>query len=987
MTYEEFKTQFIPELSKIRSFAGRIRYADHAFQRLGSGTGRIVYDIDGEKALKLAKNAKGIAQNEAEGNVGIYQDTHHIVAEIFDRADDDSWLVAEKAKKVTEKRIKELTGIPSLLDLGYFLDNQVQINNGRQPYHHQSQELVDDMWENEFVTDLVDFIMNYSQMSGDMGRPSSYGEVLHDGQPSIVLTDYGLNDEVYNAHYNRQRNRYGMYELYNFADGNDDILTDADGGDEIRKGMWALMPYGIGDGQNVVDENFINFVMNRNSYPDKPISSLPVLADSFHECVNNLKETLNKVSDKKLFYNNLLELQDYLIKRRFYHSEPLMNEEYELPPVEMFSLDDQKYATELANEVAGKLNLGTPSFIGGGENGFAFEIDNKRIMKLTADRSEADAATKIMRGNPQYLADVYNLYKVFDSDIDKSYFAIIEENVYNKPLDDFREYERIISEIKPNDLDYYDILGEIKKPKNFNHTEMLEFAKLVLTENPEANISNINRKRAYEFLVGILNIRQELINFGIKSVDYTNIKNLGYNDGILKFFDIGGYRSDEPEVGEDNVIMLPETQEINEIYDKRIADKIAAEVAQKIGLNSPKYLASGYNGVAYDIGGDKVLKITKDSSEASDNLKLIGRKLNYIAQPYNVFEITSSTNRDMPKTYAIILEKLRTDSNIETSNNRLDYAFNKIMGVEVPDVIEYYLGEWDDGKVTKEKVNSYLKKNPQDGKYFAGLLRIAYEAKRLGLDSMDYLNPKNLGYKKNGELGFFDVGSGDHQMNPETEKLQVAEDGTSKFTSTNAINQDDFPTYNQNNTPPSIDNDLDANSSLYEEINASEAHTVYGAINTLLDNKRDIGLVTFGSISDGDVMKENLINAGFGLIKIKQSNHPESLDMNIVYRQGHEFEAKRLENFMISKGGYVRDETPEEAIMIGKLLGYVESDIQDYIKRRYSNLNERKKDYVSGSKAVNVKKKCRLGGEGNTSAACNQGDVSNLEFSKVNENM
>jgi hypothetical protein len=41
---------------------------------------------------------------------------------------------------------------------------------------------------------------------------------------------------------------------------------------------------------------------------------------------------------------------------------------------------------------------------------------------------------------------------------------------------------------------------------------------------------------------------------------------------------------------------------------------------------------------------------------------------------------------------------------------------------------------------------------------------------------------------------------------------------------------------------------------------------------------------------------------------------------------------------------------------------------------------------MPGSSTVDVKKKCRLGGLGNTSAACNQGDISNLNLKKINEN-
>jgi len=48
-------------------------------------------------------------------------------------------------------------------------------------------------------------------------------------------------------------------------------------------------------------------------------------------------------------------------------------------------------------------------------------------------------------------------------------------------------------------------------------------------------------------------------------------------------------------------------------------------------------------------------------------------------------------------------------------------------------------------------------------------------------------------------------------------------------------------------------------------------------------------------------------------------------------------------------------------------------------------MTERKLSYMPNAKAVTVKKKCRLGGLGNTSVACNQGDINNLEFKNINE--
>ena len=116
MTYDNF-LKLLDEFEKIQSFTKKIEFANQNFQRIGSGSGRIVYDIDGTKVFKLAKNAKGVAQNEAEINIGSYNDTHNIVTKVLESDNNGSWIISEKAKKVNEGRIKQLTGIPSLNEL------------------------------------------------------------------------------------------------------------------------------------------------------------------------------------------------------------------------------------------------------------------------------------------------------------------------------------------------------------------------------------------------------------------------------------------------------------------------------------------------------------------------------------------------------------------------------------------------------------------------------------------------------------------------------------------------------------------------------------------------------------------------------------------------------------------------------------------------------------------------------------------------------
>lgn len=80
----------------IPTYAGKVRYCKrHLGFPIGNGSARIVFQLDDEKCLKLAKNRKGIAQNGAE----------------YDSADDDSWIVTEYVLPAKQKDFKQCLGI------------------------------------------------------------------------------------------------------------------------------------------------------------------------------------------------------------------------------------------------------------------------------------------------------------------------------------------------------------------------------------------------------------------------------------------------------------------------------------------------------------------------------------------------------------------------------------------------------------------------------------------------------------------------------------------------------------------------------------------------------------------------------------------------------------------------------------------------------------------------------------------------------------
>lgn len=185
------------EFEKISSFQGKLNYAVTHLKRIATGSGRAVFVVDNTKALKIAKNKKGLAQNsvEAEG----YIQNYDIVTRTFDKDDNDFWIEAELAKKLKPTRFKELTGV-SIEDTASYTRYSESIHRGRKPIFGIPDNL-ESLQNNEFLIDLLSLMFDYDMPAGDLGRLSSYGEVVRDGKPKVVLVDYGLTNTVYDDFY------------------------------------------------------------------------------------------------------------------------------------------------------------------------------------------------------------------------------------------------------------------------------------------------------------------------------------------------------------------------------------------------------------------------------------------------------------------------------------------------------------------------------------------------------------------------------------------------------------------------------------------------------------------------------------------------------------------------------------------------------------------------------------------------------------------
>lgn len=177
------------------------KYAQQHLQKLGKGSSRIALAVDTNKVLKVALNAKGIAQNEVEADVGRHYDC---VTQVFD-ADysGNTWIEVERARKARADDFKRLTGMTfkQLSEIIWYTHQRRATKyNGTPP---PAPAVYDP--ENPLVACVTDMMVNYDMPAGDLMRPSHWGVVKRMDGEHIVLIDFGLTNKVYDEHYSRFR--------------------------------------------------------------------------------------------------------------------------------------------------------------------------------------------------------------------------------------------------------------------------------------------------------------------------------------------------------------------------------------------------------------------------------------------------------------------------------------------------------------------------------------------------------------------------------------------------------------------------------------------------------------------------------------------------------------------------------------------------------------------------------------------------------------
>lgn len=190
----------IETLKSLPSFAKKRAYCKQMLgNSIGKGSSREVYQIDDEKILKLAMNNKGIAQNEVEADWGLQN--YGVVPKLFDSDDDGLFIIAEYVLPAKEADFQHCFNM-NFNDFCRFIAGCCNLYLSKPIRYGLDSKTVTNLCNsNQQLYSFMMYITDYQPPYGDVTAIRNYGLTQRNNQPTIVLLDSGLNNEVWNDFY------------------------------------------------------------------------------------------------------------------------------------------------------------------------------------------------------------------------------------------------------------------------------------------------------------------------------------------------------------------------------------------------------------------------------------------------------------------------------------------------------------------------------------------------------------------------------------------------------------------------------------------------------------------------------------------------------------------------------------------------------------------------------------------------------------------
>lgn len=190
-------------------FKTRVRYAKERAMQMGVGSSRIAFKIPyqgRDTVLKIAKNRKGMAQNENEAQLlsEPYLSQFNITIPLIDydeSSNTPTWIHTEFAEKIRPNQMKAFT---NGLDIHQFMELAAYSAGGNNNHPTLGFRYANEI--EEYKLEDNDFFHMVSRLIADYYGLLKWQDLtvlrnwgLYRGSPVII--DLGLSEDVYTMHY------------------------------------------------------------------------------------------------------------------------------------------------------------------------------------------------------------------------------------------------------------------------------------------------------------------------------------------------------------------------------------------------------------------------------------------------------------------------------------------------------------------------------------------------------------------------------------------------------------------------------------------------------------------------------------------------------------------------------------------------------------------------------------------------------------------
>ena len=155
----------------------------------------------------MAKNAKGIAQNEYEYD-NYYASDDDVLPKCFECADDYSWIISEYVLPAKPKDFQIVFNMTWDDFCGWL--NRTKLQYVHSSYQKYMWKVMDkDKWldiieNNEAIYPLYVWLINRQHNMQDLQRIANWGLASRSGEPTLVILDNGLSEEIFNQYYKKR---------------------------------------------------------------------------------------------------------------------------------------------------------------------------------------------------------------------------------------------------------------------------------------------------------------------------------------------------------------------------------------------------------------------------------------------------------------------------------------------------------------------------------------------------------------------------------------------------------------------------------------------------------------------------------------------------------------------------------------------------------------------------------------------------------------